>query len=270
MSRPLERSDGALRSFCESRLTLEIDFSHLDPSAVPDDLLRQARRIWQQHVQTEFRSIQIMTRFLADVLAAGDTLDVYALAVDFVQDEIKHVALCSSVVEALGARPLLPEPAEIEEKSRFLRLRAAERALSIAIAMLGVNETLSVGYIRDLRERCDDRVIRKVLDATLADEEAHQGLGWEYIGRSLDRFPIASLPDWRRVAAEALDPHRIQSDRALAAIPVDQRHLDAFPESNLAALGLLSEQRQALVFRNTLNDVLAPRLRKLGLLDTSS
>ena len=47
------------------------------------------------------------------------------------------------------------------------------------------------------------------------------------------------------------------------------RAATSFPESNLAALGLLSEQRQALVFRNTLNDVLAPRLRKLGLLDIS-
>lgn len=267
MSRPLERSAGALRRFCDDRLGLAIDFSPLDPSAVPPDLLQPARRIWQQRVESEFRSIQIMTRFLADVLAAGDMLDVYALAVDFVQDEIKHVALCRGIVEALGARPLLPEPAEIEETPQFLRLRPAERALSIAIAMLGVNETLSVGYIRDLRERCDQRVIRMVLDATLADEETHQGLGWEFIARSLDRFPIATLPDWKRVAAEALAPHRMQADRILAAIPVDQRHLDAFPESNLAALGLLSEQRQALVFEQTLTDVLAPRLRKLGMLD---
>jgi hypothetical protein len=270
MSRSLQRSDGALRSFCESRLHLGVDFSGLDYSAVPEGLLEQARQVWQQRVETEFRSVQIMTRFLADVLAAGDTLDVYALANDFLQDEIKHVALCSGVVQALGARPLLPEPAEIEEKPQFLRLGAAERALSIAIAMLGVNETLSVGYIRDLRERCDHSVMRSILDVILADEETHQGLGWDLIARSLDRFPIASLPAWRRVAAEALEPQRVQSERILASIPAAQQRLDAFPEPTLAALGLMSAQRQALVFRNTVDGILAPRLRKLGLLDTCS
>lgn len=267
MSRSLDRSDGALRSFCESRLALGIDFGALDYSAVPDALLRQARQVWQQRVETEFRSVQIMTRLLADVLTAGDTLDVYALANDFVQDEIKHVALCSRVVQALGAHPLLPEPAEIEEKPKFLRLGAAERALSIAVAMLGVNETLSVSYIRDLRERCDHRVVRSVLDMILADEETHQGLGWDLIAQSLDRFPIASLPAWRRVAAEAIEPQRIQAERILASMPGEQQRLDAFPEPALAALGLMSAQRQALVFRNTVDGILAPRLRKLGLLD---
>jgi hypothetical protein len=135
--------------------------------------------------------------------------------------------------------------------------------------MLGVNETISVGYIRDLRDRCDHPVMRSILDAILADEETHQGLGWDLIAQSLDRFPIASLPAWRRVAAEALEPQRVQAERTLASIPVGQQHVDAFPELHLAALGLMSAQRQALVFRNTVDDILAPRLRKLGLLDTS-
>lgn len=270
MSRALQRSDGALRSFCDNRLNLGIDFAGLDYGAVPEALLGHARRIWQQRVETEFRSVQIMTRFLTDVLAAGDTLDVYALANDFVQDEIKHVALCSGVVHALGAGPVLPEPAEIEETPPFLRLGAAERALSIAIAMLGVNETISVGYIRDLRDRCDHRVMRSILDAILADEESHQGLGWDFVAQSLDHFPIGSLPAWRRVAAEALEPQRVQAEQALASMSAEQRRLDAFPEPNLAALGLMSAQRQALVFRNTVDDILAPRLRKLGLLDPGS
>lgn len=270
MSRSLQRSDGALRSFCDSRLNLGIDFGGLDYSAVPEALLEQARRVWQERVETEFRSVQIMSRFLNDVLAAGDTLDVYALANDFVQDEIKHVALCSGVVQALGARPLLPEPAEVEETPEFLRLGAAERALSIALAMLGVNETLSVGYIRDLRDRCDHRVMRSILDLILSDEETHQGLGWDFIANSLDRFPIASLPAWRRVAATALEPQRVQSERILASMSGEQQRLDAFPEPNLAALGLMSVQRQALVFRNTVDGILAPRLRKLGLLDTTA
>lgn len=269
MSRLLQRSDGALRSFCENRLNLGIEFDELDYGAVPETLLKQARRIWQQRVESEFRSVQIMTRFLSDVLTAGDTLDVYALANDFVQDEIKHVALCSRVVESFGSAPLLPEPAEIEETPQFLRLGAAERALSIAVAMLGVNETISVGYIRDLRDRCDRPVMRSILDAILADEESHQGLGWDVIAQALDRCPIASLPAWRRVAAEALEPQRVQSERTLASIPVDQQHVDAFPEPNLAALGLMSAQRQALVFKTTVDRVLTPRLRTLGLLDTA-
>ncbi len=52
----------------------------------------------------------------------------------------------------------------------------------------------------------------------------------------------------------------------LAEVPPQQRDLGHFPEPALAALGLTSPQRLALLTLNSWHDQLAPRLRRLGLL----
>ncbi|MEZ4463037.1 MAG: hypothetical protein R3F43_00605 [bacterium] len=73
----------------------------------PTDFSKEDRdfaiAVWSDRVQTEYRSVQIMTRFLTEVLGAGDPLDVYAGAVDAIADEVRHTALCAAVVTALGA-----------------------------------------------------------------------------------------------------------------------------------------------------------------------
>jgi hypothetical protein len=51
----------------------------------------------------------------------------------------------------------------------------------------------------------------------------------------------------------------------LAALPEPHRKLEAWPEQDLADLGLLSPEREALVFSATLETALTPRLRALGL-----
>ena len=54
-------------------------------------------------MQTEFQSIQIMTRFMWEILGSGDPLDVYAGAADAIMDEIRHTAMCVEMAKALGA-----------------------------------------------------------------------------------------------------------------------------------------------------------------------
>ncbi|MCG8554746.1 MAG: hypothetical protein MJD61_05570 [Proteobacteria bacterium] len=166
---------------------------------------------------------------------------------------------------ALSATPELPEPLELPQPQRFLLLPPAERALSIAVAMLAVNETLSVGFIRDLQQRCETPVFRDVLDAILADEAGHDDFGWEYVARSLERFPSSSREVWKAVAQEALRPQRAQAETVLEAMAAGARRLDVWQEPELAALGLFSPERQALVFEHTLENELAPALRKLDL-----
>jgi hypothetical protein len=83
---------------------------------------------------------------------------------------------------------------------------------------------------------------------------------------SLARFPEDTRPAWRRVAAEALEPHRRMAGRILSEIPAEKRTLEAWDEPERAALGLFGPQRQAIVFERCLEGVLAPRLREVGLL----
>lgn len=237
----------------------------LDPTAIAPDLVERARATWQERVHTEYRSAQLMNRFLMETLAAGDPFDIHAGAVELIADELRHVALCAEVVRALGGTPTLPSPLEVNQPEAFQRMSASQRALSIAITMILVNETLSVGYIRDLAARCQGPVVRDVLRATLEDEAEHEGYGESYVRYALARFPIASLGEWRKVATTALDRQQRWADAIVAALPPAQRSLEAHPDEALVPLGLFSNERQALVFQRTFRHELLPLLRSLDL-----
>lgn len=265
IKRRLSFAGGAFGELHRKRLGPLPDLSALTPDSVPAALLEKMQVTWQERARSEFRSIQILTRFLTEVLGAGDPLDVYALVTELVDDEIKHTELCAAVCERLGAPAFLPEPVTLDDSPGFLRSPMAERALATAITMLGINETISVGYIGDLAGRCRNPAIKAVLDA-IGDEQRHQELRWSYIREALRRFPPATGPDWRHLVKNTLQPHESYAARVLQPVPVNRHNLVAWPEPELADLGLLSHERQALVFHETWVRTLKPRLADLDLL----
>jgi len=243
-----------------------LDLGGLRPEHLPPELLEIARATWRERAMSEFRSIQIMSRFLSELVGAGDPLDVYAGAVDLVVDEIRHAEMCAAVCQALGAPALLPDPVALVDAPGFLNAPMAERALATAITMVGINETISAGYIADLSDRCRRPAIKQVLDRTIGDEHQHQEFGWNYIRRSLGKFPSSTLSDWRHLVQTTLAPHQRLANQALGGLPPERIELDQWPEQDLADAGLFSAQRQALVFRRTWSQCLEPKLEELGLL----
>jgi hypothetical protein len=266
MPKPLRHTGGIFKEIHDQLMDCSIDFSSLSAGDFAPDLVDLARAVWQERVQTEFRSIQIMARFVTEVVAAGDPLEVYAGAVDLVADEVRHTALCAALCEALGASVELPDPVEQKVSEGFAQSPAGARSLNTAISMLLINETISVGFIRDLHARCEQPVVRALLAATVEDEEGHEKWGWAYVEKSLQRFPDSTLPDWRKLVTATISPHRESADRIIAEIPSDQRRLDAWPDTAEVALGLFTPQRQALVFEQTYQDRLVPGLSRLRLL----
>jgi hypothetical protein len=262
----LGRAGGIFERLHRELVGVSIDFSVL---RTPDDpeLRQHALSVWGYRVHTEFRSIQVMARFVADVLAAGDPLEVWAGAADAVLDEIRHTALCVGMVEALGGEATLPTPVDEPENPEFDALPAAQRALGTAVSMLAVSETLSTGFIEDLHARCSAPVVSAVLSATIADEDTHRDYGWDYVQASLSRFDGTATEYARMVAHETLRPHRERYEPVLAGLAAGRRHLDDWPDSDLIALGLHSPEREALVFEATYQTRLKPRLASLDLLD---
>lgn len=243
-----------------------IDFSGFDPSRFAPEILEEAKAVWQHRVHTEFRSTQIMNRFMTEVLGSGDPIDVYAGVIDLIADEVKHTALCAQVCEALGFHPTFPDPVRLEDPEEFLAASMPERSLATAISMVAINETISVGFVADLQARCQEPGISDVLSATLDDEEGHQDFGWGYIQQSLMRFPDDSYEDWQHLVEITLTPHFEQVQQIIETIPEDKRHLDAWPDTERIPLGLFGPQRQALVFLQVYEQALLPRLKKLNLL----
>lgn len=267
MSHQASFAGGIFADFHAELMGVDIDFDAFDASKFDPELVHQARHVWLERFQTEFRSTQIMTRFMTEVLGAGDPIDVYAGCVDLIEDEVRHAALCAGMCRALGVEPRFPDPVKLQDPKRFLDAPMGERALHTAITMVAINEALSFGFITDLRERCEEPTVRAVLDATVEDEEGHQDFGWVYIENSLRRFPESTLGAWRHLVQTTLKPHFEAAQPVLEEMSEDERRLEAWPDTERVQLGLFSQQRQALVFDQTYRTVVEPRLAELQLIE---
>ncbi len=266
MGRPFRFAGDMFERVHRELLDTSIRFDALDISDVSPDRLEVARRTWERRTQSEFRAIQILSRFLVQVVGSGDPIDVYAGVLNAIGDEIRQCALSIGVCQALGIEPTMPKPVELEERPATVDAPLVERALYTAICMLGVNETLSAGFVTDLHERCDDTVIKAVLDATVSREPQRSTLRWRYIELSLLRFPPDTLNHWRAITRAAVARQKASMQPLLDAIDPARPTLEDWPDTDRVALGLFSKERQALVFQRTLEGVLEPRLRRLGLL----
>jgi hypothetical protein len=242
------------------------DLAELRPDTLEPGLLARARSTWRHRVTTEFRSIQIMTRFLTEVVSAGDPLDVYSGALELIGPEVFHTELCSAVCSALGTEPELPEPTLLAESPDFLEAPMAERALTTAITMLAISETISTAFIVDLAERCQHPCFRAVLAAMTQHEDAHGEFGWNYARESLRRFPPSALADFRHLVRATLARYEDGAHRALRNVPAAEQELAACVEQELADLGLLSPRREALLYFRTRDRDVVPKLVALDLL----
>jgi hypothetical protein len=202
-----------------------------------------------------------MTRFLVELLSSGQPPDVCAAAADLITDELRHVELCAAVCRALGVEPQLPEPLELIDPPGFLSRPMHVRAHATALTMLVINETISTTLIEDLVARCPEPAIRQVLVATSSDEDTHRDLGWAFLDRLLEsssKSQRAALPELVQLT---LAPHERACLLALEKISPECRRLDSFKEPHMARLGLLSMERQALLYQQARDERLAPGLR---------
>lgn len=253
------------RAIHDALVGVDVAWDALDWRDIPDHLLTMVRAHWLYRVETEYRSIQVMTRFMSEVLAAGDPLEVYAGIADAIVDEIRHTALCVGVVERLGVAPQTPDPVALIDPPGFTELVPAQRALGTALSMLAVSETLSVALIEDLRARATHPTIRQVLERTLADEDTHDAFGWAYVEASLARFS-GSAHEYARLVVEAtIEPHLEECEATLARLDPALHELALHPEPELAAWGIMGDARQALVKLATWKQRIRPRLARLGL-----
>lgn len=264
MTRPLRLAGGAFDLPREELVQPPIDWSRFDPGRYAPERLQLAQRTWLDRLHTEYTSAQILTRFAGEVQAAGDPFDVWVWAQDLVRDELSHVELCRQACLALGVEPSLPDPKPMPES--FMQAPMPQRAMHTAIAMLAINETLSVAFIQDLAERCETPGLKDVLHRTVADEAVHGESGWAYLESSLERFPRSSRPGWRKLAEEALAGHRRWAAEVLEGVAPSERRFEAQPDEGLIELGLFGSVRQALVLERTLVEELEPRLRALHLM----
>ena len=72
MARIIKHTGGVFEQLHKAQYGADIDFDELRPADHDPQFVEEARAVWLGRVQSEFRSIQIMTGFMSDILDAGD------------------------------------------------------------------------------------------------------------------------------------------------------------------------------------------------------
>jgi hypothetical protein len=219
-------------------------------------LAASARRTWLGRMVNEYVSSAVFEALGPQLERAGFGAEVARECVGFAAEERRHGILCGAVVEALGgeARADVPERAPFPEHSdASLREGALRNLISVAC----LSETVAVSLIGAERIEMPVGPLHELLTSIYADEIGHARFGWRLAAAELPNLTVDErrrLGRYLAVAFAHLEAHE------LAHLPAT---LEPPPEG--VALGLCSGADARVLFYETVDAVIVPRLEALGL-----
>jgi hypothetical protein len=225
------------------------------PSMVPElpALRDMAIATWAGRMVNEYGSSRVFSALATQLDEAG--LDGAPCLV-FAEEERRHGVACGAVVEALGGEArfeLQDAPALPAHRDTTRRVAALRNVASVGC----LSETVAVALIAAERLEMPEGELRTLLTSIWADEIGHARFGWTTLAREVPR-----LTDEERDALAAYMPVALAAlvEHELAHLPLESR-----PPPEGACLGLCSGERARVLFFSTVDEVIVPRLRALGL-----
>lgn len=216
-------------------------------------LLNAVARAWRVRERVEREAARLFAGLAVELDTAGVDRTLVRLADQAARDELEHATRCRRICDARepGLAPLALGPP--------IRLGPADlsprrRLLYEAVAISCVTETMSVALLGAMRDVVTEEQIAETVRHILADEVSHARLGWAVLAAEAKRTGVA----W-------LEPHLPGMIRA--AVHEESSALPAEPGSagDLSQYGVLTRVRVDEVVRETLDQVILPGLRSLGI-----
>jgi hypothetical protein len=203
----------------------------------------------------EYMSSRVFDALAGQMKAAGYASADVAECKRFAEEECRHGVLCGAVVEALDGRAVahveerraLPEHADVSPGEAVLR-----NLLSISC----LSETVAVSLIAAEWAVMPEGPLRALLTRIWSDEIGHARFGWRILK---DRVPglrsdeRARLGAYLGVALAHLERHELA-----------HLHVESSPPPEGAALGLCDGKEARKLYYETVDEVIVPRLRTLG------
>ena len=233
-----------------------------DAKGYSEPVLAAARAGWQGLLDSELESVVIagwMTSALARMAAPLDVLGAFGR---IVEDEVRHVDLCSEVIWALGGAPTVaalptpPYPGWAEDPE------AEDEAVVGLPAFFCVGELVYNYLLRQAQMLAKEPIAAWALGEIVRDEAFHGPWGYEVAG--------LYVPKWTAARKEKLT-HRLMEECARLEkrlggplAPEDEREATE-PEEKLSALGLPRPPVLLAVFYEAVENELVPRMAELGI-----
>jgi hypothetical protein len=217
---------------------------------------------WRALCEDERDSLIGATLVAGDLARLGAPPSILATAARVIEDEIRHVDVCTTVLERLGA-----EVADVPPDQRRRSIGddpSIERRTALAlVAGFGVGESMSAGCFAAARQHCRQPLIRWALTELLRDEARHGGFGIE-AGVWLTR-------DWSDAQRQAL------WGACVAEMEAFERRIggpvakdEAWrPDPQEQAVGILSPHEGCAAAVRAVERWVIPSLARLGVLPPS-
>lgn len=225
----------------------------LAPAVHPAPHLREAAiATWHARMINEYASSRVFVALAAQL--QGLELDAEANeAQGFAREERRHGVLCGAVVESLGGEatgtlfdsPEFPLHRDVSPRAALLR-----NVISISC----MSETVAVALIGAERLEMPEGELRELLTGIWADEIGHARFGWRMLERmtpELDAAERAAIRAYLPTAFAHLEAHELAHLPARGAPPGGE------------ALGLCSGLDARVLLRQTIDEVIQPRIQSL-------
>jgi len=218
----------------------------------PPHLRGAARATWHARMINEYASSRVFVALAQQLTLCGYEEDADEVR-EFAAEERKHGVLCGAVVEALGGEA----KGELFEEIEFPLHRDAPPRAALArnvISICCMSETVAVALIGAERLEMPDGDLREILTGIWADEIGHARFGW----RLLEKL-VPTLSEDERAAVRAYLPTAFAHLEAHELAHLPSRGAPAGGES----LGLCSGLDARVLLRETIDEVIAPRIQTL-------
>jgi len=147
-----------------------------DRQSLPAERLARLVAVWRTLCEDERDSLIAATLVAGDLARLGAPPSILAAAARVIEDEVRHVAVCATVLERLGAA-MAEVPAEQRRKTVGSDPSIERRTALALVAGFGVGESMSAGWFAAARKACRQPLIHWALTELLRDEARHGAFG---------------------------------------------------------------------------------------------
>jgi hypothetical protein len=233
-----------------------------DPGSLPPELVARLVAGWRALCEDERDSVIAATLVAGDLARLGAPPSILAGATRVIEDEVRHVGVCATVLERLGA-----EAAEVPADNRRRGIGdepSIERRTALAlVAGFGVGESMSAGCFAAARRACSQPLVHWALTELLRDEARHGAFGID-TGRWLTR----SWSDAERQALWAGCVAEMEGFERRLGGPVSKDEAPT-PNPDELAVGILSAHESCAAAVRAVERWVIPALARLGVLPPS-
>ena len=230
-----------------------------DPLSLSPEMIARVVACWRALCEDERDSIIAATLVAGDLARLGAPPSILAAASRVIEDEVRHVGVCQTVLERLGG-----EAAEVPSDQRRRGIGddpSIERRTAVAlVAGFGVGESMSAACFAAARRSCRHPLMRWALTELLRDEARHGGFGID-----AGRWLIKSWSDAERRSLWAGCAAEMEAFERRIGGPVSTT--DAWtPNEDELAVGILSPHEGCAAAVRAVERWVIPSLARLGVL----